>query len=101
MTKPLRAAVEITVESLQLKGRILELGSRQEKNQHQIANLLPLFHKSEYLGIDMRPGPGVDKVVDGGKLPFGDESFDVVICLETLEHANRPLEIAQEIERVL
>ncbi len=101
MTKPLRAAVEIIVETLQLKGKILEIGSRQEKNQRKIANLRPFFHKSEYLGIDMRPGPGVDRVVDGGTLPFKDESFDVVICLETMEHASRPGEVAAEIERVL
>lgn len=101
MTKPLRAVIEIVVGTLNLKGRVLEIGSRQEKNQHHMANLRPLFKGSEYLGVDMRKGPGVDKVVNGNKLPFADETFDVVICLETLEHADKPWEVANEIQRVL
>jgi SAM-dependent methyltransferase len=101
MTKPLRAVIAIVAENLKLKGRVLEIGSRQEKNQRAMANLRPVFKGSEYLGVDMRSGPGVDKVINGNKLPFKDESFDVVICLETLEHADKPWLVAEEIQRVL
>src|SRR5688572_24735644 len=101
MTKPLRAIVEIIVESLALRGKVLEIGSRQEKNQKGMANLRILFKGSNYLGVDMRKGPGVDKVINGNRLPFSDNSFDVVICLETLEHADKPWLVVSEIERVL
>lgn len=101
MTKPLRMIVEIVVGLLPETGKVLEIGSRQEKNQKDVANLRKLFPQSEYVGVDMRSGPGVDKVANAEKLPFGDGSFDVVLCLETLEHAEKPWLIAKEIERVV
>jgi SAM-dependent methyltransferase len=101
MTKPLRQAVAVMSRVLPPYKRVLEIGSRQEKNQSRLANLRMLFPDSEYLGIDMRSGPGVDKVVDANKLPFANNSFDLVLCLETLEHADRPWLIAGEIQRVL
>lgn len=101
MTKQLRALMEVVAKTLDLKGDILEIGSRQEKNQRQMANLRPLFRRSKYVGVDMRSGPGVDRVINGNKLPFKDASFDVIICLETFEHADKPWLVAGEIERVL
>jgi len=101
MTKPLRKTIEIISECLPKKTRVLEIGSRQEKNQRRMANLRDFFQANEYIGVDMRPGPGVDRVINGEKLPFKKESFDVVLCLETFEHAEKPWEIAEEIERVV
>ena len=100
MTKPLRVTVEIIVNFLPKSGKVLEIGSRQEKNQKNVANLRRLFPQGEYLGVDMRSGPGVDRVVNAEKLPFKDNSIDVVLCLETLEHAEKPWLISEEIERV-
>lgn len=66
-----------------------------------MANLRDFFQTKEYIGVDMRSGPGVDRVVNGEKLPFKTGSFDVVLCLETFEHAEKPWQIAAEIERVV
>jgi SAM-dependent methyltransferase len=43
----------------------------------------------EYLGIDMIPGPSVDRVINADDLAnaYGENSFDVVICMETMEHS--------------
>jgi len=43
---------------------------------------------SLYIGVDMREGPGVDRVVPAENLTteFGEESFDIVIATELLEH---------------
>lgn len=81
--------------------RVLEIGSRQEKNQKDLANLRPLFAMADYIGVDMRSGRGVDKVADAERLPFADKSFDLVLCLEVLEHAKKPWLVAKEIERVV
>ncbi|MBI3282668.1 class I SAM-dependent methyltransferase [Candidatus Curtissbacteria bacterium] len=100
MTKPLRKAVEIICLNLNSK-KVLEIGSRQAENQKNLANLRSLFPTANYLGTDMIDGPGVDRVVDAEKLPFGKGSFDLVLCLETFEHTRKPWLIAAEIERVV
>ena len=101
MTQPLREAVEIIVSCLGKPRRILEVGSRQAINQHVMGNLRNLFGESEYVGLDMQKGHGVDIVASAEKLPFRDKSFDLVFCLETLEHAEKPWLISAEIERIL
>ena len=42
-----------------------------------------------YVGVDSRPGPGVD-VATPGELFDGAGAFDLVISTETLEHAAQP-----------
>jgi len=101
MTKPLREIIRIILETLPAPGRVLEIGSRQAINQRRLANLRSLLPGSEYTGVDMQKGPGVDVVADAVDLPFEDGEFDLVICLETLEHAKEPWKVAREIERVL
>jgi predicted SAM-dependent methyltransferase len=71
----------------------LEIGSMD-------VNGAPARRTSQYIGIDMRPGKGVDIVANGHALPFGDESFDFVICAETLEHDSAPWLTSKEIYRV-
>ncbi len=53
---------------------------------------------SEYIGVDLDPGPGVDLVLDAHRLDAELEpgSFDIVLCLEMLEHDEAPwLTVAQ------
>lgn len=40
-------------------------------------------------------------VADAHNLPFKDEEFDLVVCLETLEHVEDPKRVLREIRRVL
>ncbi len=101
MTKPLREAVEIVIKTLPKAKKVLEIGSKQEKNQNEVANLRGLFSDSSFIGVDMRPGSGVDVVANAQKLPFKNGAFDLVLCLETLEHCDHPWLVTAEIERVL
>ncbi len=101
MTKPLRAAIEIICEGIENPKQILEIGSRQAINQNDLADVRNIFHTGRFVGLDMQKGPGVDVVASANKLPFPDESFDLVLCLETLEHADKPWLVCAEIERVL
>ena len=100
MTKELRKAIEIILSQIQNPKKVLEVGSRSAINQEDICNLRPLLVQSQYLGVDMQKGPGVDLVADATQLPFPDQSFDLVMCFETLEHADNPWKIVAEIERV-
>lgn len=102
MTKELRKAIEIIIKAWKIPRSVLEIGSRQAKNQEIIADLRGLFPaKTAYVGLDMLKGPGVDTVADATKLPYENKTVEMVLCLETLEHASEPWKIAQEIRRVV
>jgi SAM-dependent methyltransferase len=69
------------VEAHALSGAVLEVGSYDVNG-----SVRALFAGSEYTGVDMREGPGVDQVAKASALPFDDEAFDVVVSTEMLEH---------------
>lgn len=55
-----------------------------------------------YVGVDLVAGPGVDVVLgDIYKLPFDDESCDLVISGQMLEHCGQFWRLFLEIQRVL
>ncbi len=64
-----------------ISGRVLEVGSVDVNGT--VRDHLPIA-----IGVDMRPGKGVDMVVDVVNLldTFGAESFDCVVSCDALEH---------------
>jgi len=56
---------------------------------------------TDYIGLDMREGANVDVVSNSHKLPYKDETFDLVTCVEMLEHDSNPFQTLDEIYRVL
>ncbi len=53
------------------------------------------------IGLDVRPGVGVDIVGSVYELPFEDESFDIVLCMVVMEHLEDPQSAIAEMKRVL
>lgn len=51
--------------------------------------------------VDEVAGKGVDVVANAHKLPFENDTFDLVLCTEVLEHDSAPWKTLQEIYRVL
>ncbi len=67
-------------------------------------------HVATYLGVDVSStalaharalGLAVRPITDSADLPFADESFDLAICLEVLEHLFEPAATVREAYRVL
>ena len=92
MNTLLRGMVRAVAETFDLPGPILEIGSYQVENQEDVADLRSLFPGKPYVGLDMRPGPGVDVVGEVEALPQADGSVGTVLALETFEHVPPLLE---------
>jgi SAM-dependent methyltransferase len=101
MNQFLRGLVRAVAETFALPGPIVEIGSHQVAGQEALADLRPLFPGREYIGIDPRPGPGVDLVADVEALPHADGSVGTVLALNTFEHVPRFWQGFAEIHRVL
>ena len=101
MNRFVHGVVRAVTETFPLPGPILEIGSYQVPGQEEFANLRGLFPGVEYLGVDLRPGPGVDEVADVENLPFADESFGTILALNTFEHVRRFWRGFEEARRVL
>lgn len=61
---------------------VLEFGSRDING-----SVRSVFAASRYVGVDTIAGPCVDIVADAAHLAL-DETFDVVVCTEVLEHVD-------------
>jgi SAM-dependent methyltransferase len=97
----LRGLAQAVVETFPLPGPIVEVGSYQVAGQEEIADLRALFPGRPYLGLDIRPGPGVDVVADVEALPYPDASVGTVLALCTFEHVRRFWRAFEEVHRVL
>jgi SAM-dependent methyltransferase len=83
----------------------LEVGSLQAGYTVSFRGLLP-GSPGSYLGVDMRPGDGVDRVIDlSGDFPRIAEElplrFATIFCLSVLEHCRQPFRMAENLARLL
>jgi SAM-dependent methyltransferase len=55
-----------------------------------------------YIGVDMRPGPGVDIVRNAHDLTlqFGTHAFEAIVCTEMLEHDDQPWTSVEQMHEV-
>jgi len=53
------------------------------------------------IGIDIREGPGVDRIASVYSLPFADGEFQNVLCMSVLEHLEDPPRAIAEMRRIL
>ena len=56
---------------------------------------------AEVLNVDVYPFAGVDIVADAANLPFADNTVDMIVCEDTLEHVAEPFLSLAEFKRVL
>jgi SAM-dependent methyltransferase len=101
MNRFLHGVARAVAETFDLPAPILEVGSYQVPGQQDLANLRGLFPGKEYLGIDVRAGPGVDRLADVEALPHPDASVGTVIAMNTFEHVPHFWRGFDEIYRIL
>ena len=63
----------------------------------------PFFepYASEYVGVDVVENPAADLQGAVESLPVADASFDLVLCIQVLEHADDPARAVRELRRVV
>jgi len=100
MIQPVKDFVEKFLQDKHFK-KVLEVGSRDVGP----GSIKPTFltHYDSYIGLDMIDGNEVDVVLDAEDLLtlYPKNSFDCVVCVETLEHVKNPLKIVENMRKVL
>jgi SAM-dependent methyltransferase len=76
------------------EGRILDVGCGERPYE-------PLFRGAEYVGFDVPGNPRADLHGSIDAIPVADASFDVVLCLQVLEHVPDPGAAVRELCRVV
>ena len=101
MRASIKEFISLVASLLPIGEPVYEFGSLQVNGQEGFADLRPLFPGREYVGCDLREGPGVDEILSlhNIDLPFG--SVGTVLCLDTLEHVEYPRLALSEIHRIL
>jgi SAM-dependent methyltransferase len=84
--------------------KVLDVGSYdvlQARQQKGLGCYRPLFREGTYTGLDIAPGPNVDKVMaDQYQWDVESETYDLVISGQCLEHVEAFWMTMKEIERV-
>ena len=96
-----KAFCRLVAETFDCPGPVYEFGSYQVEGQVDYADLRALFAGQAYVGCDMRPGPGVDRVEDVSAISLADGSAGTVLCIETFEHVFEVRRAFDEVFRVL
>ncbi len=101
MRKPIWNYVTLALETLPINEPVYEFGAYQVEEAPENCDLRPLLQGKDYIGCDMRDGPGVDKVLNLHDIDLPDESVGTVIMMDTLEHVEYPHQAVNEVHRVL
>jgi SAM-dependent methyltransferase len=86
---------------MEVRGRrVVEIGSYDVNGS--LRPTIESLQPADYVGIDIRPGPGVDELCPVERLAerFGSESFDLVVSTSTLEHVRRWRQAISNIKHV-
>jgi SAM-dependent methyltransferase len=83
-----------------VEGAVLEIGS---KDYGSTSSFREFYAGSDYVGVDMSEGKGVDVVADltrsVGSLP--ESHFELGICCSVLEHVEKPWLFAANLTRLI
>ncbi len=101
MRDHVRSFVQLAAESFAARGPVYEFGSYLVDGEGSGGDLRCCFPGREYIGCDMREGPGVDRIEDLGELNLPDGTARTIVCVDTLEHVFEVRRAADEMLRVL
>ena len=101
MRKPIWNYVKLVIETLPISEPVYEFGAYQVEEAPENCDLRPLLQGKQYVGCDMRDGPGVDRVLNLHHIDLPDNSVGTVFLIDTLEHVEYPHQAMAEVYRIL
>ena len=101
MRHSIKQFVEIVAGTLPIQEPVYEFGAYQVDGQRGFADLRSYFPGKEYVGCDMREGPGVDRIVDLHDIDLPADSVGTALCFDTLEHVEYPRRAMEEMHRIV
>jgi len=101
MRKPIWNYIKIAIETLPIAEPVYEFGAYQVEEAPENCDIRPLLQGKQYVGCDMRIGPGVDKVLNLHAIELPDACVGTVFLMDTLEHVEYPHQAMAEIHRIL
>lgn len=101
MRRAVNLSARLFSEIFRPVGPVVELGSFYTPAYQALSDLRPYFPDQEYIGCDIRRGPGVDLIEDAQNLSFPDKSVGTLLMFELLEHLPQPQKAIAEARRVL
>ena len=89
----------LTEKEIQGK-RVIEVGSYNVNGS--LRNIIEEMSPAEYIGVDITEGPGVDIICNADDLvkKFGENSFDIVISTEMMEHIRNWREVISNLKKL-
>jgi SAM-dependent methyltransferase len=79
---------------------VVQFGALRAAEDHD-GDLRRLFPGRPFVGADVRPGPGVDRIEDLRGLRIADGGVGTAICLDAFEDGADPVTAVRELHRVL
>ncbi len=101
MRQSIREFIETAGRHLPIKEPVYEFGSYLVSGQEKSADLRSLFTGKKFIGFDIKPGPGVNVVMDMCRTGLKPCSAGTVLILDALEHVEFPRKAVTEAHRLL
>lgn len=95
MRKITRAQLEPFLAQYQTEATVLDVGAGRVSSNHSYERFFP-----NRVTVDIDPKREPDHVADIHALPFTDNTYDMVLCTEVIEHCHTPQQAVDELIRI-
>lgn len=94
-----RYYLDKVLSDINFYGKVLDVGGKKENKRGTFKPPLDKIESWEYLNIDESTNP--DYLCSGDNIPVDDNTFDIVMLAEVIEHLENPIAVLNECYRVL
>jgi SAM-dependent methyltransferase len=94
-----RYYLDKVLSDINFYGKVLDVGGKKDNKRGTFRPPLDKVKNWEYLNIDESTNP--DYFCSADKIPVDDNTFDMIMLTEVIEHLENPIDVIHECYRVL